>query len=270
MLDEAGIARAVVLSTAYQLGNPNRPAVPDEYQRVIEENDWTAAQVAAFPKRLIGFCGFNPLKDYALAELERCAGIPALATGIKLHFGNSDVNLDDPDHVRALQRVFAAANAHRMAIVVHLRPSVTRQRPYGAQQAREFLEQVLPTAPHVVVQIAHLGGAGSYDAATDAALEVFAGAAARHDPRMKRVYLDISGVAGIGEWQPHAAAIVAKLRTLGMRRVLYGSDGAANPDGRPLKMVAALHELPLTATEFAIIDHNTAPYLHGRGRSGRP
>jgi hypothetical protein len=39
------------------------------------------------------FCGFNPLKDYALDELARCAGTPLLRHGIKLHFGNSNVQL---------------------------------------------------------------------------------------------------------------------------------------------------------------------------------
>jgi hypothetical protein len=71
-LDAAGIQRATVLSVAYQFGNPNRPAVNDEYAQVKAENDWTSQQVARFPDRLRGLCGFNPLKDYALAELDRC------------------------------------------------------------------------------------------------------------------------------------------------------------------------------------------------------
>jgi hypothetical protein len=42
--------------------------------------------------RLRGFCGVNPLRDYALDELARCAEQPGLrhvAHGLKLHFGNS-------------------------------------------------------------------------------------------------------------------------------------------------------------------------------------
>src|SRR5947209_1357133 len=47
-MDSAGIRYAVVLSMAYQFGNPNRPrmAEADEYQMVKGENDWTAGQVA--------------------------------------------------------------------------------------------------------------------------------------------------------------------------------------------------------------------------------
>src|SRR5438105_4613038 len=98
-LDEAGIRRALVLSVAYQFGNPNRPAAENEYAKVRAENDWTSQQVARFPDRLRGFCGFNPLLDYALRELARCAQDPRLHYGIKLHFGNSDVDLDNPEHV---------------------------------------------------------------------------------------------------------------------------------------------------------------------------
>ena len=68
-LDKAGIRRAAVMSVAYMFGRPSR-VIEDEYGKVKAENDWTAAQVAKYPDRLRAFCGFNPLKDYALAELE--------------------------------------------------------------------------------------------------------------------------------------------------------------------------------------------------------
>ena len=142
-MDKAGIRRAVVFSIAYQFGNPNRPAMENEYERVKAENDWTREQAALYPKRLTAFCSTNPLKDYALAEIARCSR----DAGLKLHFGNSDVDLDNPNDVEQLQRVFREANRHRMAIVVHLHATISRQRPWGAQQARTFLERVLPSAP---------------------------------------------------------------------------------------------------------------------------
>jgi predicted TIM-barrel fold metal-dependent hydrolase len=66
MLDAAGIRRAVLLSNAFRFGNPNAEPAKDEYARVIAENDWTAREAARYPQRLIAFCSFNPLKDYAL------------------------------------------------------------------------------------------------------------------------------------------------------------------------------------------------------------
>jgi len=64
--------RAAVLSTAYIFEQPTRK-VENAYEKVRVDNDWTSQQVAQFPDRLIGFCGLNPLKDYALDELARCA-----------------------------------------------------------------------------------------------------------------------------------------------------------------------------------------------------
>jgi predicted TIM-barrel fold metal-dependent hydrolase len=261
LLDTAAIHRAVILSVAYQFGNPNKPAIENEYAHVKAENDWTSEQVARFPDRLRGFCGVNPLKEYAIEEIERCAKDPHLHFGLKLHFGNSDVDLDDPQHVERLRRVFRAAHERRMAILVHLRSSVTRQRPYGAKQARVFLDEVLSAAPDVSVQIAHLAGAGGYDdPAIDEALAVFADAIANHDARMTRVYLDVSAVAGLGEWHTKASLIAIRIRQLGIDRVLYGSDGAAG-DYVPRKALAAFRQLPLSEAEFGAIESNVAPYM---------
>jgi len=264
LLDAANIRRAVVLSQAYAFGNPNgTPPVENERARVIEENDWTSQQVAQFPDRLVGFCGVNPLKDYALEEITRCAKDPHLRSGLKLHFGNSDVDVENAAHVDRLRAVFRVANDHRMAIVVHMRPTISRQRPYGAPQARAFLTNILPSAPDIAVQIAHLAGAGGYDdPAVDQALGVFVDAIARKDRRMAQVYFDVSGIAGVGEWRGKANEIAARIRQIGVRHILYGSDGAIGPGRKPLEAWESFHELPLSDSEFRAIAANVAPYLH--------
>ena len=101
LLDSAGIRQALVLSVAYIFGSPSR-SIEDEYAKVRAENDWVAAQAAEYPDRLRAFCGFNPLEQYALDELARCAKDPRLRHGIKLHFGNSDVQLENPAHAGSL------------------------------------------------------------------------------------------------------------------------------------------------------------------------
>lgn len=262
MLDQAKIHRAVVLSVAYQFGNPNRPPVEDEYGKVKAENDWTSQQVARYPDRLRGFCGVNPMKDYALEEIARCAKNPQLRFGVKLHFGNSDVDLDNPRHVARIREVFQTANSNRMAIAVHMRPTLSRQRPYGTNQARVFLEEVLPAAPDVPVQIAHLAGAGGYDdPAIDQAIGVFADAIAKNDRRMSRVYFDVSGIAGPGNWVDKGPAIAIRIRQLGLQRVLYGSDGAVTESSRPREAWAAFRRLPLSEGELESIARNEAPYM---------
>jgi predicted TIM-barrel fold metal-dependent hydrolase len=264
-LDAAGIHRAVVLSLAYQFGNPNRPAVEDEYTQVKRENDWTADQVRQFPGRLVAICGVDPLREYALAEIDRCSHNPYLSAGLKLHFGNSDVDLDRPEQVRKLREVFHAADSHHMAIVVHLHPNIDHHRPYGAKQAQTFLTEVLSAAPHVPVQVAHLAGSGGYDdPTTDSALSVFINALARYDPRVSHLYFDMSGVAGLGEWKSKKQLIASRIRQVGVHRILFGSDGAWT-NFTPLRAEAAFHQLPLTREEFQVIDNNSPPYIAGTG-----
>jgi predicted TIM-barrel fold metal-dependent hydrolase len=268
-LDAAGISRAVVLSVAYSFSNPNKAAVPNEYAHVMHENNWTSAQVAKYPHRLLGFCSVNPLRPYALQEIARCATDPNLRSGLKLHFGNSDVNLDNPDHLARVRRVFRAANEHHMAIVVHMHANIDHHRPYGAQEARIFLEQLLPEAPDVVVQIAHLAGGGGYDdQATDAALSVFVKAIERKDPRMKNVYFDVCGIAIPGMWEDKADLVVARIRQIGTNRLLYGSD-AATADNTPKDTLKRWHSLPLTQAEFRAIDNNVAPYVSNWVSAGK-
>ena len=257
LLDAAGIRRAVVFSVAYMYGRPGR-AVDDEYARVRAENDWTSAQAARFPERLRAFGSFNPLREYAVDELERCAKDPNLRHGIKLHFGNSDVRLDDPDHVRQLRRVFQAANEHRMAIVVHLRSSVSKKRPYGREQARVFLEQLLPTAPDVPVQVAHLAGTGpGYDdPPADSAMAAIAEAVANRDPGTRRLWFDVATVADPDVSAANADLVVRRIRQVGVERILYGSDAASCTNPKPREAWAAFRRLPLTEKEVERIARN--------------
>jgi predicted TIM-barrel fold metal-dependent hydrolase len=258
LLDLAGIRRAIVFSLGYQYGNPNRAPIENEYERVKAENDWTSRQIAAFPDRLRGFCGLNPLKDYALAEIARCGKDPSLRFGLKMHFGNSDVDLLNAAHIEQLRRVFRAANDQGMAIVVHMRSSVTRARPYGAKQATVFLKELIPSAPDVPIQIAHLAGAGGYEGPlVDEALAVFVEAVARKDPAMARVYFDVSGIT-LGEWADRAELIAMRIRALGVGRILYGSDGAAGGNLAPREAWAMFRQLPLTEAEFMTIAANVA------------
>lgn len=271
LLDAAGIRKATLLSIAYMFGKPGRQ-VDDELAKVRAENDWTAAQAARYPDRLVAFCSFNPFKDYALQELQRCAGLqgsaPGPVRGIKLHFGNSDVQLDDPAHVARLREVFAAANAAKLAIVVHMRASIGKQRPYGARQARIFLEQVLPAAPDVTVQVAHFAGTGPgyEDPPSREAMAVLAASMAQKDPRTRNLWFDVASIVD-RDITPELAKLVADtIRQVGTGRVLYGTDSAQGRNLRPRESWAAFRRLPLTDSEFAQIAANVPPYFQATGR----
>src|SRR5512143_3080393 len=261
LLDSAGIQRALVLSVAYTWGKASRAPVENEYEHVKAENDWTAQQVAAYPDRLRAFCSFNPLKPYALEELERCSKDPQLHYGLKLHFGNSDVDLDNPANVAQVRKVFAAANGDHMPIVVHMHTSIDNHRKYGAYEARTFLDDLLPAASDIPVQIAHLAGSGGYDTATDSAMSVFISAIANNDPRMKNVWFDATVVVRPGMSPDQLHRIAERIRAIGVGRVLYGSDAATNPLAYPKAGWAAFRRLPLSDAEFRVIANNVAPYM---------
>lgn len=259
ILDAARIRRAVVLSTAYIFTQPTRN-VENDHEKVKADNDWTAGQVALFPDRLIGFCGINPLKDYAVEEVARCARIPELRRGLKLHLGNSAFDYQNAQHVEQLRRVFRAANDAGMAIVVHIRSSTTFRLPYGRDEALVFLKDVLPAAPDVAVQIAHLAGGGGYaDPSIDPALRVFVEAIAKSDPAVRHLWFDVSGVVAAATTEQQGMLIATRIRELGVQRILYGTDGLGINSARD--GWAAFLKLPLTNDEFRTIANNAPPYM---------
>lgn len=251
-LDEAGIRRAALLSAAYWFGSPlMRKAEGDEYANVRAENDWNVQQAAHFPDRLAVFCSFNPLKDYALAEIDRCAKLPQVK-GLKLHLGNSGVDVRNPEHVEKLRRVFTKANERRLAIVAHLWVG----RDYGREDAEIFLKQILPAAPDVPVQIAHFAGGGP--GYTDEALAVYADAIAAGDPRTKNLYFDVATVAD-GQSDAILKTFAQRIRQVGLKRVLFGTD-LGPPHARQSWMTFRT-TVPLTEDELRTIAGNVAPYF---------
>ena len=252
-LDDAGIQRAVVLSVAYWFGEQEVSYPGDPHENVRAENDWTAAEVAKYPDRLVAFCGVNPLRDFALDEMRRCStelGMP----GIKLHFGAEDIDVGDPQHLARVRRVFELANELGLAIVLH-----ARGPEYGAEQAQMIVDSLLPLVPDVVLQIAHLwGGAG----VSEPALEVLAEAAGTDAGR--NLWFDLTDVErSAGQSAELMGRLAERIRQIGTERVVYGSDMHAS-ESSPSPAVAwprLRRKLPLSDEEWADIADNVAPYL---------
>ena len=262
-LDEAGIGRAVLLSNAFLYGSPRTTPLPDEYERVKAENDWTLSEALKYPQRFVVFCSFNPLKDYALAELERCAKDKRFGRGIKLQFGASDVNLASGADVARVRRVFEAANANGMAIVVHMRTRGAKS--YGRVEAQVFMDLLLSAAPDVTVQIAHFTGGGNPgDKAADEALGVFIEAIKHRDRRVKNLYFDTALIVNAADSAERKAWIAERMREIGLKHVLYGSDGGDPTDPPPKVQVQNFDSLPLSEPEKAAVKKNVAPYLPRR------
>lgn len=256
-LDSAGIHKAVVLSVAYSFADERKNLVdPDRLTR--EENDWTSAQVSSAGGRLIGFCGVNPQRPAALAELERCLALPGM-TGVKLHFGNSGITLRDSALAARMVEVFTLAERLRAPVLVHMRARGGAN--FGAEDARLFLDRLVAVAPSIEIIVGHFGGAGpGYPAQADEVMAVFAAAVERNDPRMRNVYFDMATVVTPESTPADATLIARRVRQVGVQRVLYGSD--LNAPGGSIRSGWEIFRsrMPLTEAEFQAIAGNVARF----------
>jgi hypothetical protein len=133
-----------------------------------------------------------------------------------------------------------------MAIVVHMRASISKKRPYGARQARIFLDRVLPVAPDIPIQIAHLAGTGpGYDdPPADSAMAVLAEAVEKRDPRTRRLWFDVTTVVD-REISPAHAGPGGAAHTTGRCRTgtlwIRRRRGGESPAGRDGLRFAGCH-----------------------------
>lgn len=251
VLDDAGIRYGVVLSLGYWFGAPSDP-VEDRHAKTMAENDSTVAHAARYPDRLFAFCGVNPLADYAIQELERCAAIPAVR-GMKIHMNNSDVELTNPAHVQGLRAFFGAANRLRVPIVMHFGGPV-----------ETLIAEVLPAAPDIPIQIAHMASGW-------ANARAFADAIEAGRPGTRNLWFDWTQALPIdtGEYPAEAwvrarADAAAAMRRLGLDRILFGSDMPLRSNASPRDWwKKTILPLPLTDGEIRNIADNVPPYLRG-------
>lgn len=267
-MERDNVDKAVILSNAYFFSDSGGVS-GDQFKTLQSENDCVAKAVSRYPDKLVGFFSINPLSDSAFVEIERNA-IRNKFAGIKLHFANSGVDLRNQHHVKRLGNIFKAANSYDLGIVVHMR---TTDESYGQQDARIFVDKILSQAPKIPIQIAHMAGWSGYDEATDQALGVFADYIAKGELR-DGVYFDLSAVIkpvpeskkdddkeAESQWYPQQRyeRLTERLRTIGMERILFGTDW---PEWMPANYKSDIEKkLPLTESELQVIFSNRAPWV---------
>jgi predicted TIM-barrel fold metal-dependent hydrolase len=130
---------------------------------------------------------------------------------------------------------------------------------YGAREARVVIDELLPAAPDVPVQMAHLWGGGAF---APEALAVYAEAVAARHPATRNFIFDATDAAYAATSPEQSALIARRMRQIGLDRIIYGSDGAfdGHPDAKA-SWLAFRKALPLTDDEFATMAANVAPYL---------
>ena len=78
---------------------------------------------------------------------------------------------------------------------------------------------------------------------------------------MKNVWFDATVVVRPAMSPDDLQRIAARIRQIGIKRVLYGSDAATSPLAYPKAGWAAFQRLPLTADELRVVATNIPPYL---------
>ena len=92
-------------------------------------------------------------------------------------------------------------------------------------------------------------------------MAVLAQAMERRDSRTKRLWIDVTSSVDENISPANAALVVKRIRQVGTKRILYGSDAAAPGNLKPRENWAAFRKLPLTEKEFKQIAKNVAPYF---------
>jgi predicted TIM-barrel fold metal-dependent hydrolase len=232
-LDRTGVERALVLSTAYvnatdvaALGA--RTPSADEYRLVRHDNDFTAAEAAKAPTRLIPFASVDPKREYALEEVKRC--IERLnMRGVKLHFANSDIRLRDQEHRDRVFEVFRYAAGRNIPVVAHIHNELLEA--FGAREIEILIAELVGPLPTLSISIAHLGWGGGAGAQAQKALEILASTVRRRPLVAARLWADFSAVLLTRAFPPlqsmssaEQASIGSVMRAWGADRLLWGSD----------------------------------------------
>lgn len=242
-LAEAGMSHAAVLGS-YELPGlpfppdgerhwPAPPAYPEHAERLRAYNLWLCSLGARHPE-LLPFATVNPAvmtgRESAahLEELIRDHG----ARGVKLHTIAIRTHPDDP----GLRPPLEVAADSGIPVVVHAGPDI---RGFG-WALPAALAAIVEAVPHLVLVLAHLGGARWRDVA----------ALAERHPTLRFDLSEIVNWAGAPEGAT-PEEIATLVRRIGTGRVLAGSDF---PWYDPADTVAAVEALPgLSEDERAAI-----------------
>jgi len=252
-LQDAGVERGVVFSSAYLYGMDSLALAPDEVARRTRlENEFTRDEVARYPARLTGFLSVDPLQPGAVGEIRHWRGNAQLV-GLKLHFTAAGVDLERAADRACVVRVIGAAASQGLPMAIHIGGG-----DFDAADAELFVRDILPAAGDAWVQIAHAGGGLPLRDHNHAdVLGVFARHIAAGDPLTRHLLFDLSFVPSEGEGADDIEALVASMRQIGMLRFLFGSDYNV---GTPTQAIAALARLELTSREMATLRKNCAPW----------
>lgn len=247
LLDEANVQQAVVLSLAYNNELPDGAAMS-------AENDYTAAEVAKYPERLIAFCGIHPLRDSAVDEIDRCVDELSMS-GLKLHMGGSGIDLRLTEHADAVSAVLDKASERGLPVLMHL--ADPNGLPIGSDGLFSMAVLIV-THPNLRLAFAHCASGSGFDLNTlSNLLAGFESSPQELSP--DNLWLDTSACLKFYKNAPLSTKeeIVWQLRKWGLERVLFGSDYLlVAPQETPAVALETIASFPFTQEELDIILNN--------------
>ncbi|MGE0632254.1 MAG: amidohydrolase family protein [Pseudobdellovibrionaceae bacterium] len=233
-IDQAGISSAAIYSDAYFF---------EERAAAMRENNFLAAEVAKFPKRLIGFCSVNLKMTWIIEEVERCAKVLKMR-GLKLHPQANGLDLRDPKTLSLIPPILEKAGELGLPVVFD---SVW-------MDSRITLEmiKIIVRFPKTKVILAHSLFKDYRDLSIAALLYQMNSEVPRN------IYVDLSAISIFYADSPERENLVWHLRQFGIDRVLMGSD---YPAFTPIDTLNALRKLPFTEAEITAITSRNASSL---------
>lgn len=221
------------------------------------ENIFTAQQVEMSEGRLIGFFSVNPLAPYAIEEIQYWASDDRLS-GLKLHLANSNVSLRPDESLDRLFEVLETAADNGFPVLIHMR---NRQPDFGASDVRWFIDEIVTRIPDLKLIVAHFGGWGGFDTATEGAMNEWIEAFDSSELEGREIYFDISAVLLEGLGEDRVALFVGKIRELGLDKIVLGSDwdGYSVTEFSSRSTIDLLREAGLSQDEITTILSNRGP-----------
>lgn len=230
-MDRAGIDMSIIQPVATK---------PSQVEPI---NDWAAeinAPGSPWRGRIVAFGAMHPDFEDPAREIARMREMGL--SGLKMHPDYQDFVPNEP----RLARIYGAATAERMWMLLHAGGDIGPQTSYGTP---EVYAQVLDAHPDMKVILAHLGGWSLWEASAEHIIG-------------RDVYLDTAYTPG----RLPDEEFVRLVRDHGVDKVLFGSDG---PYGGQDVELARLRATGLTPAELAAVEGGNAARLIEAERSGR-
>ncbi len=228
ILKNCGAEYINLIGMAYVYGNPEYYQSDEVQDKMMRENDHVLEAAKKYPQRVKAFFAVDPLKEFAINEMERCYGLNP-NTGLKLHFNTSQVYLTEPEHRNKVKKVLAKSAEYQIPVLLHF----DNWHPKFGQRDMEILvDTILPEIPPVEIQIAHFGSSGGFNQKTKDIIDTYLALKNQNRiPAKHRIYFDISAVALDEDSEGVSKLINAEFKELnryidllGIENIVFGTD----------------------------------------------